>query len=266
MNFREFIRTRSFWKHFIAANVVVIAFLLLSMWFLDLYTLHDSKVEVPDFKGIVIRDLDKFVEGHNLSYEIVDSVYNAKLEKGTVVEQDPIPGSTVKEGRIVYLTVNAQLNPQVKMPKLVDLSLRQATSLIETYGLKLGAVRYVPGLPPVSRQLYKGRDIAPGTLIDKGSSIDLVAGLGDNKGLIPVPDLFGLSLTEARAILSANALVLGVVMQDATGKDTTIAKVYRQNPGPNNEGLYDGASINVWLTGSDEVLEHEKIVRDTTTY
>lgn len=263
MTFFEFIKTKQFWKHFIGASVTVLAFLWVCLLFMDFYTLHDSKATVPDFKGLYIKDLDKFVDGHNLRYEIIDSVYNMKKEKGTVLEQEPQPGATVKEDRTIYLTVNAMLNQQVKMPNLVNLSLRQASSLLETYGLKVGSLRYVEGLPPVIRQLYKGKDIKHGTMLDKGSSIDLVLGKGQNNGLIPVPDLFGLTLQEARLILSENQLVMGMKMMDLTAKDTNIARIYKQFPEPSADGLYDGASINIWLTGSDEVLENEKMKNDT---
>jgi beta-lactam-binding protein with PASTA domain len=263
MKFTEFLRTKKFWKHFVLANVAVALFLWACLFFMDYYTLHDSQAKVPDFKGLFIKDLDKFVDGHNLSYEIIDSVYNLDQPKGTVLEQEPAPGSTVKEGRTVYLTVNAMLNQQVKMPNLVNLSLRQASSLLETYGLKVGFLRYVEGLPPVIHQLYKGRDIAPGSMLDKGSSIDLVLGKGNSNGLIPVPDLFGLTLSEARAILLENQLILGMKMMDMTAKDTLTARVYKQFPEPSADGLYDGASINLWLTGSDEVLENEKLKNDT---
>lgn len=263
MTFFEFIKTKQFWKHFIGASVTVLAFLWVCLLFMDFYTLHDSKATVPDFKGLYIKDLDKFVDGHNLRYEIIDSVYNMKKEKGTVLEQEPQPGATVKEDRTIYLTVNAMLNQQVKMPNLVNLSLRQASSLLETYGLKVGSLRYVEGLPPVIRQLYKGKDIKHGTMLDKGSSIDLVLGKGQNNGLIPVPDLFGLTLQEARLILSENQLVMGMKMMDLTAKDTNIARIYKQFPELSADGLYDGASINIWLTGSDEVLENEKMKNDT---
>ena len=263
MTFFEFIKTKQFWKHFIGASVTMLVFLWVCLLFMDFYTLHDSKATVPDFKGLYIKDLDKFVDGHNLRYEIIDSVYNMKKEKGTVLEQEPQPGAIVKEDRTIYLTVNAMLNQQVKMPNLVNLSLRQASSLLETYGLKVGSLRYVEGLPPVIRQLYKGKDINHGTMLDKGSAIDLVLGKGQNNGLIPVPDLFGLTLQEARLILSENQLVMGMKLMDLSAKDTTIARIYKQFPEPSADGLYDGASINIWLTGSDEVLENEKMKNDT---
>ncbi len=263
MNFKEFIKSKLFWRHFLVATTAVLLFLWGCAFFLDMYTLHNEHVEVPNFQGIYAKDLDKFVEGHDLQYEVVDSIYNLKLTKGTVIDQDPLPGATVKHGRTIYLTVNAILSQKVAMPNLVDLSLRQSKSLLETYGLKVGMLRYVEGLPPVIQQLYKGQKIVPGTMIDKGSEIDLVVGRGGGRGLIPVPDLFGLTITEARKILSSSNLVLGTFLPDATGQDTTIAKIYKQTPGINEEGLYSGASIDVLITGSEEVLENEKFAADT---
>jgi beta-lactam-binding protein with PASTA domain len=258
MTFWQFAKTRPFWMHALAASAAVGLFLMVGLWFVNTYTLHDSAAKVPDFKGLYLKDLDKFVEGHSLTYEIIDSVYNSDKPKGTVLEQEPVPGSTVKEGRVIYLTVNAMLNQQVKMPNLVNLSLRQASSLLETYGLKTGSLRYVEGLPPVMHQLYKSRDIAPGTLLDKGSSIDLVLGKGQNGGLIQVPDLFGMTLTEARAELAALALIVGSKFSDNTAEDTTTARIYKQFPEPTGDGLYSGAAINIWLTGSEDILEKEK--------
>jgi hypothetical protein len=57
--------------------------------------------------------------------------------------------------------------------------------------------------------------------------------------------------------------VLGTFLPDATGQDTIIAKIYKQTPGINEEGLYSGASIDVLITGSEEVLENEKFAADT---
>jgi beta-lactam-binding protein with PASTA domain len=262
MTFWQFAKTRPFWMHAFAASAAVGLFLMVCLWFMDMYTLHDSSAKVPDFKGLYIKDLDKFVEGHALNYEIIDSVYNSDKPKGTVLEQEPLPGSTVKEGRVVYLTVNAMLNQQVKMPNLVNLSLRQASSLLETYGLKTGALRYVEGLPPVMHQLYKGRDIAPGTMLDKGSAIDLVLGKGQNGGLIQVPDLFGMTLTEARQQLAALSLIIGTKFSDNSAEDTLTARIYKQFPETGGDGLYGGATINIWLTGSTEVLEKEKLLHE----
>ena len=238
------------------ASGVVLLFLWGLFKILDYYTLHNEHLEVPNFQGVYIKDLEKFVAGNELSFEIVDSIYTTKPQKGTVIDQDPAPGATVKKGRTVYLTVNAMKNQQVSMPNLIDLSLRQATSLLETYGLEVGNVRYAEGLPPVMQQLFKGRAIKPGEFIDKGSSIDLVVGGGNNRGLIDVPDLFGMTLQEARALLTEKKLALGNCLPDATASDSLSSKIFQQNPpATSKEGLYAGATIDVSLTGSESILD-----------
>ena len=223
---------------------------------LDWYTRHGEEAEVPDFKGVYIKDLPAFIDGHPINYEIVDSVYSNKVAKGTVVEQNPYPGAKVKEDRVVYLTVNALLSRKVKIPNLIDLSLKQATSLLETYGLQVGALRYVVGLPPVMEMQFKGKKLKEGDLIDEGSKIDLVLGRGTEGGLIPIPSLLGFTITEVRSILAESRLNMGAITKDETLTDTLKARVWKQNPEPGmSEGLYEGAFISIWLTESETLLQ-----------
>jgi adenylate kinase len=66
------------------------------------------------------------------------------------------------------------------MPNLQDLSLRQATLLLETYGIKIGSVVTVPSVgKAVVEQYYKGRRIAPGEKIPQWSTIMLEVGDGN---------------------------------------------------------------------------------------
>jgi beta-lactam-binding protein with PASTA domain len=256
MSIISIIKTGTFWKHFISASVLGFGLLYLGFALLELYTRHGEEVEVLDFKGIYIKDLPAFIEGHALKYEIVDSVYSSKVARGTVVDQNPYPGAKVKEDRVIYLTVNALLSRKVKVPNLIDLSLKQATSLLETYGLQVGMLRYVDGLPPVMEMLHKGKPLKEGDLIDEGSKVDLVLGRGTEGGLIPVPSLLGFTLTEARRILSENRLNLGEVSNDESKPDTLIARIWKQNPEPGTvDGLYEGASVNIWLTESETLLQ-----------
>ena len=264
MDIKSLLKSSEFWKHFIVSSLVALMVLGISFLFLNVYTKHGDEVVVPDFEGIYIKDLDKFIEDHNVRYEIVDSIYNIEKAKGTVADQDPEAGSKVKPERVIYLTVYAMLNQKTAMPNLIDLSLRQASSLLETYGLKVGNLRYEEGLPPVIRQLFKGQSIKPGTLIDKGSRIDLVLGKGAGGGLITVPDLLGLTLAEVRTILAEKQLSLKNIVPDIMDNDTLNARVYRQNPPyDSEEGLYSGAEISIWITNIDEKVEQARIKIDS---
>ena len=264
MDIKSLLKSSQFWKHFIISSLVALSSLGISFLFLNVYTKHGDEVVVPDFEGIYIKDLDKFIEDHNVHYEIVDSIYDLEKAKGTVADQDPEAGSKVKPERVIYLTVYAKLNQKTAMPNLIDLSLRQASSLLETYGLKVGNLRYEDGLPPVIRQLFKGQSIEPGTLIDKGSKIDLVLGKGVDEGLITVPDLLGLTLEEVRAILAEKQLSLRNIVPDIMDNDTLSARVYKQNPPyDSEEGLYSGSEISIWITNIDEKVEQARIKIDS---
>jgi beta-lactam-binding protein with PASTA domain len=258
MDIKSLFKSSQFWRHFALASLVVFTILGISIVFLNVYTKHGDEVVVPNFEGIYVKDLDKFIDDHDVQYEIVDSIYNIEKAKGTVADQDPEPGSKVKPERVIYLTVFAMLNQKTAMPNLVDLSLRQASSLLETYGLKVGKLRYEEGLPPVMKQLFKGKAIKPGTMIDKGSKIDLVLGKGLEEGLINVPNLTGLTLLEVREILSENQLILKNIYPDEMDDDTLNARVYRQNPPfDKEEGLYPGAEVRIWITNQDEKVQQE---------
>ena len=228
-----------------------IVFTTLVMFILGFYTHNGEKVEVPDFKGKNKADLDKFIESTNLRYAIIDSVFDLKAQKGAVADQVPKPGSFVKKDRIIYLTVNAILPPKVKMPNLVDLTLRQATARIETYGLKVGRLQYVPDLAKnaVLKQLIGGKEVKPGALVNKGSSVNLVVGSGLGDEDIYVPNLIGLTKLEAVSAIESSSLSVGSVLWDNTVKDSLTAKVYRQAPLFRPDArIGSGQSIDIFLT------------------
>jgi len=177
----EFIKTKKFWLHGVLASISAIIFLWLFFQIMNLYTNHNQEVVVPDFKGKSITELDKFIEGKEIIYKIIDSLYLPDQQPGVVVNQDPLVNGKVKKNRKIYLYVSSTVPPQIMMPKLIDRSLRQATSMIESYGLKIGRVNFIndPCVNCILKQLIDGAEIQSGTPVKKGSQIDLVVGKGD---------------------------------------------------------------------------------------
>ena len=94
------------------------------------------------------------------------------------MSQDPAPGQLVKRGRKIYLSISTLNPPQVEMPNLIDLSLRQAENMLKTNDLRLGQVVYKPSryVNAVLEQRYKGRIIRQGTRLPYHSEITLVVG------------------------------------------------------------------------------------------
>jgi eukaryotic-like serine/threonine-protein kinase len=150
---------------------------------LNSYTRHGEAIPVPEVKGLTIEEAAQKLKASKLNCTISDSVYLPDKKKGAVVEQNPPANFKVKSGRKVFLTINSFFPERVKMPDVVGVSLRQAKAVLETYGLKTGKLKYVPDIAKdnVLEQRFKGKKITESTVIEKGSSIDLVLGKGEKE-------------------------------------------------------------------------------------
>lgn len=179
--FFAFFKSKQFFLHFGIAIVTILLTLWVLVKMLNSYTQHGESVEVPDFKGKTIAELNAFVEGKDVRYLIIDSIYAPKEKPGVVIRQDPETKTQVKRNRIIYLYVNGLLPPQLAMPKLIDRSERQAILMLESYGFKIGKITQVAGdcNGCVLGQFVKGKAIEPGTQIKKGTVIDLTIGKKD---------------------------------------------------------------------------------------
>lgn len=149
---------------------------LLFIWS-GFYTNHGKEIAVPNIKGMQAEKAIEVLEDNDLQYNIFDSVYEAKTAKNAITAQDPEPGSKVKPGRIIYLSINSLGKPKVKMPKLVDQSFTLGKAILKKVGLELGNVYFTYeeiGHNLILRQKQNNIDIPPGKLIEKGSKIDLI--------------------------------------------------------------------------------------------
>jgi eukaryotic-like serine/threonine-protein kinase len=231
MNFVQFVATKTFVKHFSIALLIVILISWAVLASLGVYTNHGESVVVPDFNGLTLAQIAKLESSRDFELVIIDSVYDTSKPKGSVISQEPLPRSHVKASRKIYLTLVASQPEKISMPDLVDLSLRQATAVLQTYGLKLGNISQVPDIAnnAVLRQLYQGRTIAKGKLLTKGSTIELVVGSGLGGDKVQIPFLIGKTRQEAIMELRRFSLNKGTETFD-DGADSLDARVYEQEP------------------------------------
>ena len=180
--FFSFLRSRQFFIHLgLIVAFIFLAFLGIIHW-LSSYTEHGEFVSVPDFKGQKIEGLAQFIKDKSVSYQIIDSIYDPKEVAGVVLRQDPEATTKVKHNRTVYLYVTGKIAPQIRMPKLIDRSERQAKLILITYGLRVGKVieKRADCNGCVLEQLAKGKEVMTGSPVKKGSKIDLVVGRKDH--------------------------------------------------------------------------------------
>ena len=159
---------------FLAVAAIAAVFGFTYAW-LDKYTNHGQSIEVPELKGLNLKQVQEVLDRLNLRYAVVDSIYQLGEKSGNILEQDPAPKAKVKEDRTIYLTINSSVPPTVKVPDLTDVSLRQAEAILQTFGLKAGTLSYRHDLAKnaVLEARYHGKQVKPGTSVNKGSVIDL---------------------------------------------------------------------------------------------
>jgi len=230
MNFIQFITTRRFLKHLAYSILLIIVIAWVTLMVLKFYTRHDQVAITPNFIGLMMDQVSSLESSKDFELVVVDSIYDYTKKPGSVISQDPLPQTKVKPGRSVYLSLVSYMPEQVSMPELIDLSLRRAKALLQTYGLKLGSVHVVPDMAEnaVLKVTVEGRIVKPGTPIHKGSVIDLVIGSGT--GAQPnIPFLIG--KTRESALLELTRLGLKIGVETYSGNsDSTNALVYEQNP------------------------------------
>ena len=250
-------RKRFILYNFLGAVAFYLVVVLLFALFVRSFTKHGASVSVPLVEGMSLEEAVSVLHRSDLAYSIADSTYDAGKPALSVVSQNPAAASKVKDGRAVYLTINAKLAPEVKMPDLKDASLKQATMILASYNMKVGKLTYQPDLAKnmVLDQLFEGRPIPAGEMIRKGSVIDLV--LGDGSGIteVEIPNLIGMSLREAKFVLEGSSLILRAVVYDSNVKEDSLdAIIYQQVPDAGNGDmlmLNTGDGVDVFVTSPE---------------
>lgn len=241
-------------KHLLAAVIIVIALIAGAVIFLDVATKHNQELQVPDLSNMTVDEAKAEAGLNDMVIEVTDSVFVKRMKRGTVYRQNPAPGSKVKSGRRISLTINAVNAKRITMPNLVGFSMRQAKAELLSRGLVLGRLIYVQDMATnnVLRQLYDNNEIAPGTMIDSESVVDLVLGLNGYDFVTYVPDVVGLKCMSAVDAVHDNSLNIKTLMFDRSVKeydDSLNAKVYKQLPEPSDSiHVNMGSEVTLYLT------------------
>lgn len=261
---KDFVWSKHFFKHLgliILTYMVVVSIVIL---YLDSYTNHGQKIEVPNLVGKNIQNIQALLEEKDLQYEVIEEKYDPKKPQGTIIEQDPMPTSYssvyVKEGRIIRLRISKK-SDLVEMPSLINKSERFALQVLKNRGLKYrieyqtsseadGAVLY---------QKFKGKTIKEGQKIQIGSIILLVIGRNEGGPPVQIPNLYGLSISAARdSVLAIKSLDFFAVCPDClTQADSLAARVQTQSP-EYIQGVLSPSGTMVTVTASPNFVDNEQ--------
>ena len=180
---------------------------------LPILTKHNKTLTMPNILGLYPEEAENILNENKLNYKILpNNIYTLTYPANSIIEQNPIPESIIKHGRTIYIKVNPPQPPCVKIPRLVDKSIRNVYSIVESLGVSIGKIFYVTDIADnVIINSYIGSKILQDDEeIPLGSVIDLVVGVNNLE--TEIPDFTGLDEHEIELRLLENKLKLGKII------------------------------------------------------
>jgi serine/threonine-protein kinase len=196
---------------------------------------------VPRVLGMKLDAAQAAIAGAGLTTDRADDVRHPTAPPGTVVWQDPPPDVVVPQGSNVHLEVS-QGPQRVPVPDVVGYDQATASNLVEAAGLTASVDSAQTAAPKgvvVNTRPPAGRALVP------GARVTLVVSAG--APTIPIPDVTGLTLEEARAALEQAGLTLGTYFRRTS--DQKPGTVIEQRPMPGTLSA-PGVAVDVILARS----------------
>lgn len=182
MELIQYLKSKIFLRQFIIAVVLFSLLVFLALNMLSYITNHNQEITVPDLGKMTVEAAAKKLDEINLEHVLLDTLeYDKDFPQYGIVTQEPKAGSKVKEGRKIYLKINADGYKSVTLPDLIQKTIRQAEPTLRVLGLEVGTITYKPdlGKDMVLEMKIDGKRVKPGIKVMKTTKVDLV--LGDGK-------------------------------------------------------------------------------------
>jgi len=172
------------------------------------FYVSSEEIAIPSVVGKTEREAIDILEAKGFEVIIADTSFGNENLKGKIFIQRPEAGKIVKSGRTIYLFVGGG-EKMVIVPSLKGKSIVDSKFALERLGLKLGKADYLQSNYP--KDMVFDQQFVEGTILKRGSSVNIFVSSGNLSGRIIVPDLVGKSLTEARQILNDSTLQVGKI-------------------------------------------------------
>ena len=239
------------WRNLLMAFAFIMLLVVGTSISLRIITRHGKTVIAPDFTNLTVAQAEVLAKENKVAVKVVDSVFVRRLNGGVVYRQQPKAGSTVKQGRSIFLTINSVVPRKVVMPNLFGYSVTEARSELQNRGLNMGYLTYVKDIATntVLGQSVDGVEVKAGDLVVSGSTVDLTVAVADENNQTQVPRLIGMKYVSAIDAIHDKYLNVGTVRFDSdirTYADSVNAVVYKQDTPGSTKTL--GSKVNFSLT------------------
>ncbi len=218
--------------------LVAIVFIVTMVWMNNPFTkVADAKV--PNLVGVMYDTAKNSSEYKNFVIEVESTDFSATYGKGVIFNQSPAVGRTVKVGSKIKVSVSG--GPKlVTLPNLVGKETEIVTASLKQLGIQYTTAEVFSDSQPAGYLV----SIEPGSgsQVAEGSTVKLNFSMGPETKVVEVPQLVGLSISDAKKLAAMFKLEVGGIsyVDSEQPRDTVVA----QDP-VSTSRLSEGGLINI---------------------
>jgi len=178
-----------------ATGAIVAATFLVAFLYAMKSEMRSTAVIVPDLSGMPLERAGETAEPLDLRLEVVDRRHDPAVSSGGILQQDPLPGASVRRGRKVKLVVS--LGGRVlEVPDIAGRPARTVAIELAREGFAVGDEARVHS-PGAEAGIVLAQVPAPGSPAVPNARVHRLVSRGPRERAWVMPDLTGLSRTAA---------------------------------------------------------------------
>ena len=215
-------------------------------------------VLVPKLVGETYEDLgNRFPD---IQIKLLDEVYDPKIEAGTIIDQDPVPGTVVEPGKMVFVTVS--LGPEPKAGTMGNLTnYTQATAI--SYIDRLDMALTYEIVEEYNDEIEEGKIIrtepGEGASLSEGQKIILYLSKGQEIKTGFMPNILDVTLDLAVRTLENLELDLDIDTEKVYDDEIIEGNVVRTDPERGDE-LKTGQKVTLYISKGPQLEAVPKLI------
>ena len=227
--------------------VLLLCYFFVNNLIMPIITRQGDEFVLPSFMNQKLLEAQISLDELGLGYEIASEEYSPGKEQGIILNQYPIPGTKVKEGRKIKFVISLG-QKLVKIPGMAGLSVRQAILDLETAGLEVGEIAWAFS-DTLPEKVVVFSYPAAGTEIPLGSPVNIMVNRGRASDYTFMPRLVGLPLSQAQKIIAEKSLKIGLVTLRT--EENYLPETVLEQSEPEGTELDVGTEIDLVVSSTD---------------
>lgn len=217
-------------------------------------TADSETFTLPDYEDRLKDDVATDLGNHDFEVTYVEEASD-EIEKGRVIRTNPAAGTEIKDGDQVEVVVSTG-REQIAVPDTTGKTITDAINALQEKGFTVTQGDDVYSSQPVGRVAYTKP--AAGKKTDKGDEITIYPSKGEEKKYAKVPNLIGLTRSQARRELKKVGLELG--SESTSYSSVQKNRVCVQSISKNTQ-VEQGTTVDITLSlGEEQTYTYEGTV------